>query len=416
MYNLGTLIKYEYKKLLQRKAVWIVTLILMAMAAASVILPPFMTVISSSNDNGDFYYLYDQYKAQRELATDLTGRTLDDKLLIEMNEAYRKENESTERITAAPDSEVPYSCKYDDINSIIYSLGLYEADNAYTSTYDNGIPYYTGTAAQLYDLRKDYLQARWAQESLSDEEKAFLTAQEEDITTPFIYRYCGSYKSILATFTILSVMVSFLTAVCIPPVSAEEHSRKTDQIILCTRFGRRPAFLAKLFTAVIFSVAAALLLFISFAVPSFVIYGTEGFSAQIQFHILDCTWKLTIGQSVLILFGISIAAAIMLGCAALYLAEHFRSSIPAMGVLIGFLLISSFLNIPGQFCVLSQIWSYCPAKLISATGGLIDHRLVPFFGTYLASYQVGPFIYLILALLFAFGGYFIWRRWQAGGR
>lgn len=330
MYNLGTLIKYEYKKLLQRKAVWIVTLTLMAMAAASVILPPFMTVISSNNDNG--------------------------------------------------------------------------------------IPYYTGTAAQLYDLRKDYLQARWAQESLSDEEKAFLTAQEEDITTPFIYRYCGSYKSILATFTILSVMVSFLTAVCIPPVSAEEHSRKTDQIILCTRFGRRPAFLAKLFTAVIFSVAAALLLFISFAVPSFVIYGTEGFSAQIQFHILDCTWKLTIGQSVLILFGISIAAAIMLGCAALYLAEHFRSSIPAMGVLIGFLLISSFLNIPGQFCVLSQIWSYCPAKLISATGGLIDHRLVPFFGTYLASYQVGPFIYLILALLFAFGGYFVWRRWQAGGR
>ena len=330
MYNLRALIKYEYKKLLQRKAVWIVTLTLMAMAAASVILPPFMTVISSNNDNG--------------------------------------------------------------------------------------IPYYAGTAAQLYDLRKDYLQARRAQESLSDEEKAFLTAQEEDITTPFIYRYCGSYKSILATFTILSVMVSFLTAVCIPPVSAEEHSRKTDQIILCTRFGRRPAFLAKLFTAVIFSVAAALLLFISFAVPSFVIYGTEGFSAQIQFHILDCTWKLTIGQSVLILFGISIAAAIMLGCAALYLAEHFRSSIPAMGVLIGFLLISSFFNIPGQFRVLSQIWSYCPAKLISVAGGLIDHRLVPFFGTYLASYQVGPFIYLILALLFAFGGYFVWRRWQAGGR
>lgn len=112
MYNLGTLIKYEYKKLLQRKAVWIVTLTLMAMAAASVILPPFMTVISSNNDNG--------------------------------------------------------------------------------------IPYYTGTAAQLYDLRKDYLQARRAQESLSDEEKAFLTAQEEDITTPFIYRYCGSYRSFCA--------------------------------------------------------------------------------------------------------------------------------------------------------------------------------------------------------------------------
>ena len=61
MYNLRVLIKYEYKKLLQRKTVWIVTLALMAMAAASVILPPFMSAVYSAR--GDSYNAYDSYKA-----------------------------------------------------------------------------------------------------------------------------------------------------------------------------------------------------------------------------------------------------------------------------------------------------------------------------------------------------------------
>lgn len=342
MYNLQTLIKYEYKKLLQRKAVWIVTLTLMAMAAASVILPPFMSVVSSNNDDGDSYTAYDSYKAQQILAADLKGRPLDDKLLKEMNDAYAAERESAEPITAFPESAVPYSAKYDDIDAWIDDV-TYESGSPYISVDENGIPYFTGTAAQLYDIRRADLEKRWEQEYLSDEEKEFLTA-------------------------------------------------------------------------VTFSVAAVLLLFLSTAVSSFAIYGTEGFNAQIQLSALECTWDLTVGQGVLIMFIISIAAAIMLSCTGLFLAECFRSSIPAMGILIGFLLISSILNIPGQFRVLSQIWSYCPAKLISLTGGLMDHRLIPFFGTYLASYQAGPFIYIILALLFAFGGYFVWRRWQAGGR
>lgn len=232
MYNLRTLIKYEYKKLLQRKSVWIVTLTLMLLTSVSVALPPFMTTVS-----------------------------IDDKF-----------------------------------------------------NYDS-------------------------------------------LSTPYIYEYCGSYKSILSSTVILTIMISFLTAICIPPVSADEHSRRTDQVILCTRFGRRPAFLAKIIAAASFAMCAVLLLFASATVPSFLIYGTEGFQAQIQVSLPGCSWDLTMGQAVLILTGISLAAAVLLSCAALLLAEIFKSSIPAAGILIGLLLISSFLNIPEQFRLLSQIWS-----------------------------------------------------------
>lgn len=447
MYNLRTLIKYEYKKLLQRKSVWIVTLILMLLTAVSVALPPFMTTVSI--DDKFNYTTYEEDTAQRALAADLTGRPIDDALLREMNAVLslelhaaipEEERESLpaelldalpadlrsrlpekvetvqpEDLTVSPDSDVPYSVKYDDIDYFVDDSGagsMADVETAYLSD----VPLYTDGSDHLYDLRRETNEMIWKMYNLTDDEKAYLSGKEDSLSTPFIYEYCGSYKAILSNTVILAIMISFLTAICIPPVSADEHSRRTDQVILCTRFGRRPAFLAKLITAASFSICAVLLLFASAAVPSFLIYGMEGFQAQIQIALPGSSWDLTMGQAVLILTGISLAAAVLLSCAALLLAEIFKSSIPAAGILIGLLLISSFLNIPEQFRLLSQIWSYCPAKLISVTGSLLEPRLVPFFGTYLASWQFGPFLYLLLSIFFALGGYHIYRRWQAGGR
>ena len=58
----------------------------------------------------------------------------------------------------------------------------------------------------------------------------------------------------------------------------------------------------------------------------------------------------------------------------------------------------------------------CARLGILGTENLLEPRLVPFFGTYLASWQFGPFLYLLLSVCFALGGYHIYRRWQAGGR
>lgn len=177
------------------------------------------------------------------------------------------------------------------------------------TAYLSDVPLYTDGSDHLYNLRRDTNEMIWEAHNLTDDEKAYLSDQEDSLSTPYIYEYCGSYKSILSSTVILTIMISFLTAICIPPVSADEHSRRTDQVILCTRFGRRPAFLAKIIAAASFAMCAVLLLFASAAVPSFLIYGTEGFQAQIQVSLPGCSWDLTMGQAVLILTGISLAAA-----------------------------------------------------------------------------------------------------------
>ena len=190
---------------------------------------------------------------------------------------------------------------------------------------------YTCSTDDLYQLRRDTNEKIWDIFYLSDREKTYLSKQEAKLSTPFTYQYCSSYKSILSCTVIAVVMISFLTVVCIPPVSADEHSRRTDQIILCTRLGKRTAFFAKLFTAVTFSVCAVLLIYASIALPSFFMYGTEGFSAQIQAALPGCTWDLSVGQASCILIGICAAAAVLLSCTALFPRRMFQDQYSCHG-------------------------------------------------------------------------------------
>ena len=464
MYNLGTLIKYEYKKLLHRRSVWVVTLSLTALTLVSVVLPPFMTSVSIEDSLN--YTDYEETVTQRKLAADLAGRAIDEDLLREMNAVYSlerfavlSENQQKtltpeseqssqtgtgqpllsdellsalpddlrsrlpedlssvrlEDLTAFPGSDVPYSVKYSDIDYFYDDSGAASADG-FEQTDDGGFPQYSISTEELYNLRRSTNEMIWDARHLTDGEKEYLSDREDALSTPFLYEFSAGYKSILSNTVLLAIIISFFTAICIPPVSADEHLRRTDQLILCTRFGRRQAFLAKLFTAATFSMAVALLLFAALAIPAFLMYGTEGFSAQIQIALPGCSWDLTMGEAVLILLAVLLTSALLLSSAALTLAERFQNSLQASGILIGVLLVSAFLNIPEQYRIPSQILSFFPAKLLSVSGSLLESRLVPFFGTYLASWQTGLILYLILSLLFALAGYFVYRRWQAGGR
>lgn len=225
MYNLRTFIKYEYKKLLQRKSVWIVTLILMLLTAVSVALPPFMTTVSI--DDKFNYTRYESDTAQRMLAADLAGRPIDDALLREMNavlslELYAAlpesdqeplteeilgalpadlrsrlpENVKTvqpEDLTVSPNSDVPYSVKYADIDYFVDDSGAGSPADVETA-YLSDVPHYTDGSDHLYDLRRETNEMIWEAYNLTDDEKAYLSGKEDSLSTPFIYEYCGSYN------------------------------------------------------------------------------------------------------------------------------------------------------------------------------------------------------------------------------
>ena len=81
------------------------------------------------------------------------------------------------------------------------------------TAYLSDVPLYTDGSDHLYNLRRDTNEMIWEAHNLTDDEKAYLSDQEDSLSTPYIYEYCGSYKSILSSTVILTIMISFLTAI-----------------------------------------------------------------------------------------------------------------------------------------------------------------------------------------------------------
>ena len=106
-----------------------------------------------------------------------------------------------------------------------------------------------------------------------------------------------------------------------------------------------------------------------FLVPVFVIYGTDGFQAQLQLFQPNDVWLLTAGELLLILIGLSLVTALFHSAAAMVLGERLKSNMTPMAVMVGFLLFSLLFNIPEQYRILSQIWDYVP-RTFWLIGGL----------------------------------------------
>lgn len=69
-----------------------------------------------------------------------------------------------------------------------------------------------------------------------------------------------------------------------------------------------------------------------------------------------------------------------------------------MAILVGFLILSSFIEIPGQFRVLSRVWACIPGNLMNAVDAF-GNKLISMSGNYAGIWQAGPIFYLILSLV-----------------
>uniref|UniRef100_UPI00405796EC hypothetical protein n=1 Tax=Acetatifactor sp. TaxID=1872090 RepID=UPI00405796EC len=70
-------------------------------------------------------------------------------------------------------------------------------------------------------------------------------------------------------------------AICLSTVFSEEHARKTDQLILCSRNGRKKLFYAKILAGVTFGVSVAIILFLLAMISTVWVYGGRGFDTAV---------------------------------------------------------------------------------------------------------------------------------------
>lgn len=374
---------FEYKKILQRKTVWITMGVLIIM----MLLVSCMTVLTSqfNTAEGEVISGYEIVQRNREAEKLMEGKKIDDFLL---QEAQSDSGDFT-----------------DGLFSMMYSILRQELLS------DREEPV---TAKEFYTKRETVLQQNRAENYLSEGETKYLKSQEEKVKIPFQYQYAGGYQSMGTALYSVVVMQILLCAICISGIFSEEHVRKTDQLILSTRFGRKISYAAKITVGLTYSLFSTIILIIVAAVPTFIIYGTEGFGAQIQMLLPGTSWSLNAGEMVLILVGICLVSALLNSAAAMFLSELLKGSVQTIAIMVGVMLLALFLNIPGQYRILAQIWESIPMKMM--VGGTFGPKLFPFFGTYLTAWQLVPVIYLVIVTAVSFIGRRLYCNYQVGAR
>lgn len=414
MDNFVTLYQYELKKIWKRKMVRITTGILMLIAVYMGVSESLTTGHSKTNGSTTVYMNGFEFVAfEKENAQMISGRKIDDALLEEVKAAYQrvhvadKEGDSmtTMYMKDGEDAEQLFKLReqYTEIYRYVRNImGNYEAIHSISED-------------ALYQKRNEKLQSLWEEQFLTEEEKAYWLEKEDSIEKPFVYSYAEGWSTILDEFLSLIFMLSLGIAICLSNVFSDEHLRKTDQLILCSKYGKKKLFYAKIAAGVSFGTAIGAGLLCLTMLSTFSVYGVEGFDTAIQVYLPVCSWNLTMGQAVLFMSVVYLFAAVFLSIMTMFLSEALENGIAVMGLMTGGMLFTMVGDIPYRFRMVSQLYGLLPTVLLRVWQ-LWDDRLLKPFGVYLANFQSALVIWLAISVVLICIGSRLYRNGQITGR
>lgn len=421
MKRIGEIYVYELKKIVSRKLVWIAGLIIVLLCAFC----GFGDLISSSYYGEGSISGYDVMKTVREYARSFSGRKIDDSLLQEMQDSYTKEtvgDNNKETVVMQNNNSILSD------GEISISIGMSQDNEA-----DNGITEYAPIYSYVQEITNNYeltleadsnglynerekaiLQNR-ADQMLTEKEMDFWTEKESQIETPFTYEITEGWKNLWIYACTVNDMVLLMLAICLSGVFSTEHLRKTDSIILCSKYGKKHLYLAKILAGITFGAVVSLLFWGITAIFSVLAYGADGFGAALQLAFPFSTWNITVGESVLVLLLVLLVISVLYSVAIMVLSEILKNSVAVMALPVGIMILTIMIDIPYQFRIASQIYDLLPTNLLF-TSELWDDRLFPLFGNYLINYQIAPVIYLLVTVVLFFVGKKVYLKYQIGAR
>lgn len=426
MRNLWTLYVYELKKICKRKIVWIAVTIMFLMIVFMATGDTFTTMHTVAIGEETFTVSGLEYQAYRkENAERLNGQPIDDKLLEEVKAAYQRihvtsyEEEtyghsSMSSMTAMEsifEDENPIDREelvkkreqYKEIYQYVYAvMGDYETIHTINETI-------------LYDKRFDKIQNNWTSQKLTEGERAFWMEREAAIDKPLIYGYAAGWERILEEFLSLNVILILTISICLSNTFAEEHLRKTDQLILCSKYGKKLHYYAKIAAGVTFGMCCGALFLAFDILLALLVYGAGGFDAAVQVYAPICSWKLTMGQAVFMMGAVYLVAAMFLSIFTMFLSEAINNSVAVMGLMTGGMMVSLLVGVPYRFRTLSQVYELLPTVLLRVWQ-LWDNRLVNVLGVYFTNFQIAPIIYMILSAVLIIWGNYLYKNYQVSGR
>lgn len=232
---------------------------------------------------------------------------------------------------------------------------------------------------------------------------------------PETFSYTIGWFYLLKIGNEIPLFLSIVIGICLVSVFAEEHTRKTDQVILCTYHGRKLVYHAKMFTGIIFGMFLTITSFVITFFTVYILFGLDSADAPAQFIFASISVNMTCSQMVLIYYGCLLIMELFYCLAIMVISEITGSNTISLAILFAYTMIGLFLNIPEKFRIASQIWGYSPNK-VSSIYNVFDCRMIPIAGISFASWQIIPVVYALLILVIYFTGRSVYRNYQVKGR
>ena len=375
---LKTIYLFEIKKLFFSK----VNLVTMA---GAVVIVAFLAIASASQEQ----------PVSRESVRELDGRTIDGLFFEELKPALKDENGLT--ILQLKEG---YE-KYDPILRMVRSVTGDEFD------------YSRFQAIGFYELRRQNIMQRMEKQGLSEAEMAYWDAKEAGVSKPFLYHFHSGPAKLLKSFQALGFFVLLLSAVGLSGVYARETAEKMNQLLLCSRYGKKKLYLIKFAAGITWILTASMLVFLALLIPYSLIYGMRGTDEMLQLVKPLSMLPYTIGQMLAVCLGIYLLAAVLFAAVTMLLSVITQNALAVTCGLLGYLIVDLFAVVPDRFPLLQMIWSLRPNEILMNTG-FVNYRLIRVAGRLFMSYQAAPVIYAIIVAV-AFGmGRWKYRRLQVG--
>lgn len=404
---MGTLIGFEVKKILMKKSTIVAFLILFGLQ----VLLGFMGNLGSTYINDEFYETHAQRnRLDRENGIALSGRAMDESLLAEVQEAWAELSETSwnGKEYMWSDTYKEKVRQYDDLTMRLKAWGA-----------GSGLSFDNMTEEKLYGLFEERFTELSESYELTDGELAYWEEKKAMLLKPYTYEYAFGYEQLvdMQGIYMTCMMVTFFIAISMVTVFADEHTGKTDQLILCARHGKTKLYTAKILAGSLIVFGVNLLFTLVHMVGQFFCYGPEGFGATIQSVMAPWyAYELTMGETFLIMAGLMFVSSVLVAIFAMLLAEILRSSIGAMAIVVGLLFAARLVPMPVSIRVLFHGWNFMPINLLKIDQGFLDLQLVNLFGLKLTNWQFAPILYVMLIAVMVFVGGKVYRKYQVTGR
>lgn len=399
MKNFRTLVRFELKKILGKKLTWIA----FGLVFLTTLVMGFYRVIVPKEVNGKQGTVYESDLLEKEELKKIAGQTVDDDLLKKMFEA----------LATGENAFAPYTNLYFGV-----VRGL--CGDAISRGAVEGVKGELGIAENvdlIYAARKMKLESAMDERYLSEAEKGYwqehLAAED---TVPWTYEYYGGVTlSCEAAYSTI-VLIAIMLAVCLANLFADEHQKRTDQLVLCSRNGRKVLYLAKLTAGTLFTLVSTGGVLLAAAIPPLILFGTDGWNTPIQLEAPTSMLQMTFGELMVYTYVLVMIAALLYTAIILCCSEVFRNSaVAVVAVVVALVLIPMIITIPYEFRVLSQLFDLNPINM-AAVWSVLDCRLVPVPGGFLTVQQVAPIAYVLLSVVFVLIGRRSYLKYQVGGR